>query len=157
MHRWIWRACGWQKYVASMNHRLWKVYIQGCGCTLFNPEIASKQIVSEDDSAYLFCTGNLSITAINNFIGKHTCNLYCQLFDLPELSVYIANLVQSVYIMIWYINSYHIYSFMHVDTDETFICFFFHLKHCIVELELNVHVKLKSNNAKCYTFLFFVY
>ena len=46
---------------------------------------------------------------------------------------------------------------MHVDTDETFICFFFHLKHCIVELELNVHVKLKSNNAKCYTFLFFVY
>ena len=30
-----------------------------------------------------------------------------------------------------------IYSFMHVDTDETFICFF-HLKHCIVELELNV-------------------
>ena len=39
---------------------------------------------------------------------------------------------------------------MHVDTDETFICFF-HLKHCIVELELNVHVKLKSNSAKYYT------
>ena len=50
----------------------------------------------------------------------------------------------------------YICSFMHVDTDETFICFF-HLKHCIVEFELNVHVKLKSNSAKCYTFLFFVY
>ena len=59
--------------------------IQGCGCSLFDPEIASKQVMSEDDSSYLFCTGNLSITAINNFIGKHKCNFYCRLFELSEL------------------------------------------------------------------------
>lgn len=63
--------------------------IQGCGCSLFDPEIASKVIMSDDevsdDEVYLFCTGNLSINAINNFIGKHKCNLYCQLFDLSDL------------------------------------------------------------------------
>ena len=59
--------------------------IQGCGCSLFDPEIASKQVMSEDDSSYLFCTGNLSITAINNFIAKHKCNFYCRLFELSEL------------------------------------------------------------------------
>ena len=58
--------------------------IQGCGCSLFDLEIASKVIMS-DDEVYLFCTGNLSINAINNFIGKHKCNLYCQLFDLSDL------------------------------------------------------------------------
>ena len=59
--------------------------IQGCGCSLFDPEIASKQVMSEDNSSYLFCTGNLSVTAINHFIGKHKCNFYCRLFDLSEL------------------------------------------------------------------------
>ena len=58
--------------------------IQGCGCSLFDLEIASKVIMS-DDEVYLFCTGNLSINAINNFIGKHKCNLYCQRFDLSDL------------------------------------------------------------------------
>jgi hypothetical protein len=59
--------------------------IQGCEYDLFDPEIASKQVMSEDDSSYLFCTGNLSITAINGFIDQHRCNLYCELFNLPEL------------------------------------------------------------------------
>ena len=59
--------------------------IQGCGCILFDPEIASQQVMSENDSSYLFCTGNLSIVAINSFIRKHACNLYCKLFNLPDL------------------------------------------------------------------------
>lgn len=59
--------------------------IQECGCTLFDPEIASQQVMSENDSSYLFCTGNLSIVAINSFIRKHTCNLYCKLFNSPDL------------------------------------------------------------------------
>ena len=48
-------------------------------CNLFDPEISPKQVMSEDDSSYSFCTGNLSHTAINNFIRKHKCNFYCRL------------------------------------------------------------------------------
>ena len=57
--------------------------IQGCGCHLFDPEICSKDILSEDK--ILFCTGNLSTMAMNNFIQKHKCNFYCKLLNLSSL------------------------------------------------------------------------
>ena len=61
------------------------VDMQGSGHSLFDPEIASKEIV--DGEEVLFSTGNLSLTAINNFIEHHTeCNLYCTLLGLKKLS-----------------------------------------------------------------------
>lgn len=63
--------------------------VQGCGCTLFDPEICSKEILSEDK--ILFCTGNLSTTAINNFVANHHCNIYCQLLKLGVLQAFLSN------------------------------------------------------------------
>ena len=53
--------------------------IQGCGSCLFDPEIASKQL---DPKNMLFCTGNLSHNAIQNFTASHKCNDYCNLLKL---------------------------------------------------------------------------
>ena len=52
--------------------------IQGCGSCLFDPEIASKQL---EPNNLLFCTGNLSQNAIQNFSASHKCNVYCDLCD----------------------------------------------------------------------------
>ena len=40
--------------------------IQGSGHTFYDPEIASRQIMDEHGKVQ-FCTGNLSIAAIDNF------------------------------------------------------------------------------------------
>ncbi|KAK2559053.1 Transient receptor potential cation channel subfamily M member 6 [Acropora cervicornis] len=54
------------------------VDMQGSVHSLFNPEIASKELV--DGEEVLFSIGNLSLTAINNFIEHHTeCSFYCTL------------------------------------------------------------------------------
>ena len=57
--------------------------IQGCDYFLFDPEVASKELKSNE---FFFCTGNLSISAINNFIESHKCNWYCEQLKLPELT-----------------------------------------------------------------------
>ena len=57
------------------------VDMQGSIHSLFNPEISSKELV--DGEEVLFSTGNLSLTAINNFIEHHTeCSFYCTLLRL---------------------------------------------------------------------------
>lgn len=60
------------------------VDIQGAGYNLFDPEIASTILV--DKQEVMFTAGNLSQTAIHNFIGSHTCNLFCNCLDLELLS-----------------------------------------------------------------------
>ena len=55
--------------------------LQGSGYTLYDPEVASTDRVSEDGS-FQFCTGNLSTAAISNCFQKHKCNLYCNLLKL---------------------------------------------------------------------------
>ena len=59
--------------------------VQGCNNILFDPEIASKSLFA-DNQELLFCTGNLTETAMTSFIQSHKCNFYCQLLDLPSLS-----------------------------------------------------------------------
>ena len=56
------------------------VDIQGCNYTMFDPEIASKEI----QKALGFCTGNLSEAAIDTFITAHNCKVYCDLLNLPN-------------------------------------------------------------------------
>ncbi|CAB4020160.1 transient receptor potential cation channel subfamily M member 6-like, partial [Paramuricea clavata] len=58
--------------------QLMVVDIQGNGYDLFDPEIASTELVDADMN-YLYCTGNLSDVAISAFIRQHKCNRYCVL------------------------------------------------------------------------------
>ena len=55
--------------------------IQGTGYILYDPEIASLDLLS-DDGTCQFCTGNLSEIAMKNFFEKHQCNKYWKLLGL---------------------------------------------------------------------------
>ena len=57
--------------------------IQGTAHKVYDPEIASSELV--DNEEFLFCTANLSQTAIDDFITSHDCNIYCKSLGLPEL------------------------------------------------------------------------
>lgn len=58
--------------------------IQGCGYMLCDPEVATKETTSEGE--FLFCTGNLSSAAIEEFTSSHVCNKFCNILDLPMLN-----------------------------------------------------------------------
>ena len=51
----------------------------------FGTEIATTTLQENDE--YLFCAGNLSILAINNFSEEHKCNKFCEGLDLKPLSL----------------------------------------------------------------------
>ena len=53
------------------------VDIQGSGANLFDPEIATMELLA--DGKILFCAGNLSKTAIDAFSLQHVCNKYCKI------------------------------------------------------------------------------
>ena len=59
------------------------VDIQGCKNILFDPKIASKQLMLDKD--FSFSTGNLSRDTINTFNGMHQCKIYCELLNFPVL------------------------------------------------------------------------
>ena len=60
------------------------VDVQGVGYSLFDPEIASSQLLSNQNEV-MFTTGNLSREAIDNFIQQHSCNCFCKHLDPKEL------------------------------------------------------------------------
>lgn len=70
-------------YVASAK-QLTIVDIQGVNYAVCDPEIASSTLMARDDTI-LFCSGNLSTTAIEEFLSKHTCNKYCLLLKLDQV------------------------------------------------------------------------
>ncbi len=61
--------------------RLIVLDIQGNGCDLYDPEIASAELI-DADKQFLYCTGNLSRVAIDNFKNNHKCNHFCQVVGL---------------------------------------------------------------------------
>lgn len=65
--------------------KLMLVDIQGTGYDLFDPEIASTDLLDENDKQYLYCTGNLSQLAISTFVKDHTCRVFCNLLGLPPI------------------------------------------------------------------------
>lgn len=69
-------------YVTSAK-QLMIVDLQGVNYSLCDPEIASTILMARDDTI-LFCSGNLSTTAIEAFLRKHTCNKYCLLPKLDQ-------------------------------------------------------------------------
>lgn len=63
--------------------KLMVVDLQGSSYDLYDPEIATSTLC--EDNQFLFCTGNLSTVAINNFISKHKCSKFCNIAGLSEL------------------------------------------------------------------------
>ena len=59
--------------------------IQGSGHNLYDPEIATNLLQDAGDDEFNFCAGNLSITAITNFVSEHSCNEYCKEAGLKVL------------------------------------------------------------------------
>ena len=59
------------------------VDIQGFSFNLVDPEIATAQILGEDDEVQ-FCAGNLGQTTINNFKELHSCSKFCALLGLND-------------------------------------------------------------------------
>ena len=73
------------------NNRLMITDLQGVGYQLCDSESATHTIVEvkSDKSKmlveYLFCAGNLSTTAFENFEREHICNKYCTKLELTQL------------------------------------------------------------------------
>nr|CAB3240994.1 eukaryotic elongation factor 2 kinase [Phallusia mammillata] len=60
--------------------------VQGTGFQLYDPEIATKDLFCKSDSTeIMFCAGNLSAIAINEFVSNHHCNKYCELMNLTKV------------------------------------------------------------------------
>ena len=57
--------------------------IQGIGNILCDPENATEDIeVVDIDDEVLFCLGDLTTNAIQEFLGAHECNAYCEAVSL---------------------------------------------------------------------------
>ena len=69
---------------AKSNRKLMLLDVQGNGYNMFDPEIASSELLDEDNK-FLYCTGNLSEVAITNFVNGHKCSIFCRLLDLKPL------------------------------------------------------------------------
>lgn len=67
------------------NKMLMLLDVQGSGTSLYDPEIASSELV-DSENRLLYCAGNLSTEAIECFKVNHTCNIYCELSGLSPLS-----------------------------------------------------------------------
>ena len=65
------------------DEQLMIVDVQGCGYELYDPEIASREILSDQSEQLMFAVGNLTTTAIDTFVAAHSCNKYCKLLALP--------------------------------------------------------------------------
>ena len=68
----------WYEY---SKHKLMLLDIQGSKYQLYDPEIATTNLVCESSSEFLFCCGNLS----TEFTKKHICSDYCEMLELPPV------------------------------------------------------------------------
>ena len=66
------------------NSQLLVVDLQSSGHMLYDPEIATAQILDSDEE-FLFCAGNLNVLAIATFAKTHVCNKFCHLLGLKQL------------------------------------------------------------------------
>ena len=68
----------------SSNQQLMLLDIQGSGYCLYNPEIATNDIMDASSLEYYFCCGNYSSMGITCFLNEHECNAYCKMMDLSQ-------------------------------------------------------------------------
>lgn len=57
--------------------------LQGAMYNLYDPEISTTSLCSEEQSEIYFCAGNLSSQGIERFLFEHICNKFCKLMGLP--------------------------------------------------------------------------
>ena len=58
--------------------------IQGSHYNLYDPEIATEELMCSESSEIYFCCGNLSTMSINFFKETHICIKYCKMMNLPS-------------------------------------------------------------------------
>ena len=61
------------------------VDVQGYEIILCDPGVATMSTNCDKDNKLLFCMGNMSDVAGNNFFSNHKCNDICKLLELPEV------------------------------------------------------------------------
>ena len=118
------------------------VDLQGSGCKLFDPEIASKELFDEENK-FLYCTGNLSELAISNFIAAHTCNTFCRLVGLMPLA-HQATLMEKLFRSL---KKDKTLSYVTDSYDESFII----SKNCFVlfhKIAVLIHLVVATNGTQ---------
>ncbi|XP_028394503.1 myosin heavy chain kinase B-like [Dendronephthya gigantea] len=65
------------------SEKLMLLDLQGAKYYLYDPEIATTELHSQNDEVY-FCCGNLSTVSISQFNGNHTCNKFCEIMGLKR-------------------------------------------------------------------------
>ena len=68
----------------SSKKKLMLLDIQGSHYNLYDPEIATEELMCSESSEIYFCCGNLSTMSINFFKETHICNKYCKMMNLPS-------------------------------------------------------------------------
>lgn len=58
--------------------------LQDNGYSLYDPEVASTNLLDDDQKTVLFCFGNLSSEAIEQFLKQHQCKKYCSLLRIDN-------------------------------------------------------------------------
>ena len=58
--------------------------LQGTGYSLYDPEIASVELMDDKDDSIVFCSGNLSSAAIDVFFKEHKCSTFCTMLGLTH-------------------------------------------------------------------------
>lgn len=69
---------------ASSNQQLMLLDIQGSGYCLYDPEIATNEIMDASSMEFYFCCGNCSSVGITGFLDEHECNDYCKMIGLSQ-------------------------------------------------------------------------
>lgn len=73
----------------NFQKKLMLLDIQGSSYTLYDPEIATLDLVSSGEvlgiDEIFFCPGNLSKVGIQQFVAQHKCNDYCKMLQLESL------------------------------------------------------------------------
>ncbi len=63
------------------DHKLMLLDIQGSESTLYDPEIATEELIDTEAKEVYFCCGNCSTLAIEAFLSDHKCNKYCHMME----------------------------------------------------------------------------
>lgn len=66
------------------NEQMMLLDIQGSGFNLYDPEIATKDVMDEKNKEFFFCCGNCSTIGIDNFLKEHACTKYCEMMELDS-------------------------------------------------------------------------
>ena len=51
---------------------------------MYDPEIATTELTTENADEYYFCAGNLSQVTIDEFRKQHQCNRYCDMMGIED-------------------------------------------------------------------------